>query len=49
MDVPIGGNWSWNLDVKKIFVNVDATVNGAVKADVDLDPWVIGTGIGYRF
>lgn len=49
VDVPIGGNWAWNLDVKKIFVNVDATVNSAVTADVDLDPWVIGTGIGYRF
>lgn len=49
VDVPIAGNWSWNLDVKKIWVNVDATVNSAVTADVDLDPWVIGTGIGYRF
>ena len=49
VDVPISGNWSWNFDVKKIWVNVDATVNGAVTADVDLDPWVIGTGIGYRF
>jgi len=49
VDVPIGGNWSWNFDVKKIFVEVEATVNSAVKADVDLDPWVIGTGIGYRF
>ncbi|MGD1934738.1 MAG: OmpW family protein [Candidatus Phaeomarinobacter sp.] len=49
VDVPIGGNWSWNLDVKKIFVEIEATVNSAVKADVDLDPWVVGTGIGYRF
>lgn len=49
VDVPIGGQWFWNLDVKKIWVNVDATVNGTTKADVDLDPWVIGTGLGYRF
>lgn len=43
-------NWGLNLDVKKIFLNVDATLNhGAVRADVDLDPWVIGTGISYRF
>lgn len=49
VDVPIDENWVWNLDVKKIFVNVDATVNSAVQADVDLDPWVIGTGVGYRF
>jgi len=22
---------------------------GAINADVDLDPWVFGVGIGYRF
>ncbi len=49
VDVPISDHWVWNFDVKKIWVNVDATVNSAVKADVDLDPWVIGTGVGYRF
>lgn len=49
-DVPIDERWSWNFDVKKIFTKADASWNGgAVTADIDLDPWVVGTGIGYRF
>lgn len=49
MDVAIDDNWVFNADVKKMFHNVDAKVNGAVTADVDLDPWVFGVGVGYRF
>lgn len=49
VDVPIAGNWFWNLDLKKVFVEVEATVNDTVRADVDIDPWIIGAGIGYRF
>lgn len=34
-------NWGLNLDVKKIWVDVDASVNnGAVTGEVELDPWV---------
>ena len=43
---------SVNFDVKKIYLDVDAKMNlGAtpVSADVDLDPWVIGAGVSYRF
>jgi len=43
-------HWGLNADVKKIFLNVDATLNnGAIRADVDLDPWVVGAGVSYRF
>lgn len=50
IDVAIGGNWSANVDVKKIFLNTDVKINGgAINADVDLDPWVVGIGVGYRF
>ncbi len=50
MDIGIDENWSFNADVKKMFHNIDASVNnGAVRADVDLDPWVVGVGVGYRF
>jgi|TARA_R110001583_G_scaffold179320_2_gene335946 outer membrane protein len=49
-DYAISGPWSLNVDVKKIFLNTDVSVNGgAVKADADLDPWLFGVGIGYRF
>lgn len=50
MDYAISGNWSANLDVKKVWINTDVSINnGAIAADVDLDPWIIGVGIGYRF
>lgn len=49
VDIPVDDQWSMNVDVKKIFLATDATVNGAVKADVDIDPLLVGIGIGYRF
>ncbi|MDG1287709.1 MAG: OmpW family outer membrane protein [Rickettsiales bacterium] len=50
VDIPVDEHWAVNLDVKKLFHNVDVTINGgAVTADVDLDPWIIGAGVGYRF
>lgn len=49
-DIGIRGPWSLNVDVKKVWFNTDADVNdGALKADVDLDPWVVSVGIGRRF
>lgn len=49
-DYWLNDNWGLNLDAKKIFLNIDAKLNnGAIRADVDLDPWVVGTGISYRF
>lgn len=49
-DYKLDQHWMLNLDVKKIFLNTNASVNGgAVTADVDLDPWVFGAGVGYRF
>jgi outer membrane protein len=56
IDIPLGGNWFFNVDVKKIFLDTKATVGlGAaanppiVTADVQVDPWLIGVGVGYRF
>lgn len=50
VDVALQGPWSLNADVKKVFFNTDATVNnGALKADVDLDPWVVSVGLGRKF
>lgn len=54
VDVLTTGPWSLNVDVKKIFLKTEATVNlnpatGLRVDDVKLDPWVLGAGIGYRF
>lgn len=49
-DYWINDNWGLNLDVKKIWLDVNASLNNnTIKADVDLDPWLIGAGISYRF
>lgn len=49
-DYWLNDNWGLNLDVKKIWVDVDASINnGAIKGNVDLDPWVVGAGVSYRF
>lgn len=51
-DYWVDDHWGLNLDVKKIWLNIDADLRlGAtpIHADVDLDPWVIGTGVSYRF
>ena len=49
-DYWINDHWGVNLDVKKIWLDIDASLNnGAIKADVELDPWLIGAGVSYRF
>lgn len=50
VDFPIGGGWAINADVKKIFINTDVTIAPlGVSADVDINPWVVGVGVGYRY
>lgn len=48
-DYGLNKNWSINADVKKIFLNTKAVVNGSANADINLDPWIFGVGVGYRF
>ncbi len=51
-DYWLNDNWGVNIDVKKIWLNVEADTNlGAtpVHVDMDLDPWVVGAGVSYRF
>lgn len=53
IDFSLGGSWLLNLDAKYIMISTDADlmVGGDVldTIDVDVDPWVYGVGIGYRF
>lgn len=49
-DFPLGNNWYANVDVKKLYINTNARfANNTVTADVDIDPWIIGAGVGYKF
>ncbi len=43
-------HWGVNIDVKKIWVDVDASVNsGAITGNVELNPLIVGAGVSYRF
>lgn len=53
-DVDIDDRWLFNIDLKYITISTDAEIQldgGGVldTLDVDIDPWVIGIGFGYRF
>jgi outer membrane protein len=52
IDYAIAGAWSFNIDVKKLWLSTDVTADlggTKLKADVDLNPWIFGVGLGYRF
>ena len=49
-DYEINEHLAFNMDIKKVYLNTDVDINGgAVTADVDLDPWIYGVGLAYRF
>lgn len=53
-DFDITDKWFINLDAKYLLLNTDVTVNATtalgatVGADVDINPFISGVGIGYR-
>jgi outer membrane protein len=52
IDYAVVGAWSLNIDVKKLWLSTDVKANlggTALKADVDINPWIFGVGVGYRF
>lgn len=49
-DIAVSGPWSANIDVKKVFFSTKATDSTAgLKSKVNLDPWVVSAGFGYKF
>ncbi len=52
-DFMIDKHWGINFDVKKIFLQPDVTVtlvpNVRLTGGADLNPWIFGTGVTYRF
>ena len=53
VDVEITPNWLFNLDVKRLqFLEPDVRVNtalGRINANAELNPWVIGASVRFRF
>lgn len=55
-DLMIDDTFFVNADVKKLFLKTDVTVDGSnlapglsIPADVDINPWLIGLGVGMKF
>jgi len=49
-DIHLTGNWYANVDVKQLFVSTTANVgSGAATARVNLNPTLVGVGVGYKF
>ena len=41
IDIFLDEHWAINFDVKHIWLNLDAKLNGgAIRADIDVDPWL---------
>ncbi|WP_227818166.1 OmpW/AlkL family protein [Nitrogeniibacter aestuarii] len=49
MDVKLADQWYLNVDVKKIKMGTDVSINGNKLTHLDIDPWLVGIGVGYRF
>lgn len=53
VDIMLDKHWGLNVDVKKLFLKPTATglLAGVtpVKAKIDLDPWLVGVGVTYKF
>ena len=53
VDVTLKDNWFVNFDLKYIDINTTATLQtgplGRLRVNVDIDPFIFGAGIGYRF
>jgi outer membrane protein len=53
VDFPFAENWLFNVDAKYVTISTDATVKGGplngATIGLDIDPWIFGVGIGYRF
>ncbi len=48
-DVLLNDTWFFNLDVRYIDIDTKATLDGASLGKVEVDPWVFGGHIGFRF
>ena len=49
VDIPLTKGMYLNLDVKKVMLRTDVTLNGAKIGDFKVDPLLVGVGLGWRF
>lgn len=48
-DVPMGGGWLFNIDVKKVQIRTDVSSFGVKAGNVKVDPVLFSVGVGKRF
>lgn len=48
-DIAISKNFFVNLDVKKLWIKTDVSLNGSNLGTLKIDPYVFGIGIGTKF
>jgi len=48
-DWVFANNWLLNADVRYIQIETDAKVDGSDVGSVDINPWVYGVHVGYKF
>ncbi|MBL8333444.1 MAG: OmpW family protein [Rubrivivax sp.] len=49
VDVPLGGGWVFNVDVKKVGIGTKVYLAGDDKGKFKVDPLLVGVGVGMRF
>lgn len=50
VDIKLDDRWSLNLDVKKVQIRSDImSASGTKVSNAQVDPWLLGVGVGYRF
>lgn len=49
VDFPLGRRSVFNLDLKYVSIQTDVESGGSKLYELEINPWVIGAGLGYRF
>ncbi len=49
LDVPVGGGWLLNADVKKVQLATDVSSFGNKVGNFAVNPWLLSVGVGRRF
>lgn len=49
VDYKIDKNWSLNVDLKYVEMRSNVYAGGQTISNIQINPWLIGVGVGYRF
>jgi len=52
LDFDLNDYWFLNLDIKKLLLKTDVKVytgEDIIPVEVDINPWIVGVGIGVKF